>query len=95
MTKRAPSAGCGNVTKVGSTGRQAGRLLLAALAASALQATPRTFDVVVYGATSGGTIAAIAAAHQGRSVALVEPGRHIGDSFRAGWAEPIWTGNKT
>lgn len=42
------------------------------------------FDVVVYGGTSGGTVAAIAAAGQGRSVALVEPGRHVGGMISGG-----------
>lgn len=35
-------------------------------------------DVCVYGATSGGIIAAIEAAERGLSVALLHPGRHIG-----------------
>jgi hypothetical protein len=43
-----------------------------------------SFDVVVYGATSGGAMAAIAAAKQGRSVALLEPGRHIGGMISGG-----------
>ncbi len=46
-------------------------------------ATPMTAqevntDVVVYGATSGGAIAAIQAKRMGKSVVLIEPGRHIG-----------------
>jgi len=35
-------------------------------------------DVLVYGGTSAGVTAAVAAARMGRSVALVEPGRHLG-----------------
>src|SRR4051812_23419393 len=35
-------------------------------------------DVVVYGATPGGFCAAIAAAREGASVILLEPGAHIG-----------------
>ncbi|MFP4167210.1 MAG: FAD-dependent oxidoreductase [Opitutales bacterium] len=35
-------------------------------------------DVIVYGGTSGGVIAAIQAARMGKSVALVEFGRHVG-----------------
>ncbi|HLJ15367.1 MAG TPA: FAD-dependent oxidoreductase [Bryobacteraceae bacterium] len=42
------------------------------------------FDVVVYGATAGGTIAAIAAAKEGIRVALVEPGRHAGGMISGG-----------
>src|SRR2546430_4961816 len=35
-------------------------------------------DVVVYGATSAGVIAAYTAKTYGKSVLLVEPGRHLG-----------------
>ena len=42
------------------------------------------FDVVVYGATAGGTIAAIAAAKEGVRVALLEPGRHVGGMLSGG-----------
>ena len=41
-------------------------------------ATAREFDVVIYGGTSGGITAAIQAATMGRTVALVEPGLHLG-----------------
>jgi len=44
----------------------------------------RNFDVVVYGATSGGVITAVAAAREGASVALVEPGRFIGGMTSGG-----------
>ncbi|MCC6695530.1 MAG: FAD-dependent oxidoreductase [Candidatus Hydrogenedentes bacterium] len=37
-----------------------------------------SYDVVVYGGTSGGVAAAIQAARMGKSVILIEPGRHIG-----------------
>lgn len=43
-----------------------------------------TFDVVVYGATAGGAIAAIAAANEGLKVALIEPGQHIGGMISGG-----------
>lgn len=36
------------------------------------------FDVVVYGGTSGGVVAAVQAARLGRSVVLVEPSQHLG-----------------
>ncbi len=36
------------------------------------------YDIVVYGATSGGIIAAVAAARKGYSVILVEPSSHLG-----------------
>lgn len=42
------------------------------------------FDVVVYGATAGGVITAVAAAREGATVALVEPGRFIGGMTSGG-----------
>ncbi|NDL60509.1 FAD-dependent oxidoreductase [Phytoactinopolyspora mesophila] len=41
-------------------------------------------DVVVYGATSGGVCAAVAAAEAGASVLLLEPGRHVGGMTSGG-----------
>lgn len=48
-----------------------------------------TFDIVVYGATAGGAMAAIAAAGEGMRVALIEPGRHVGGmvSGGLGWTD--------
>ena len=36
------------------------------------------FDIVVYGGTSGGVAAAVQAARMGKSVVLIEPGKHLG-----------------
>lgn len=46
-------------------------------------------DVVVYGATAGGVMAAVAAAREGATVVLVEPGRHVGGmvSGGLGWTD--------
>ena len=44
----------------------------------------RSFDVVVYGATAGGTMAAVAAAGEGARVALVEPRGHVGGMLSGG-----------
>ena len=44
----------------------------------AAAAEPQSYDVVVYGATSGGVIAAVKIARLGKSVVLIEPGRHLG-----------------
>jgi hypothetical protein len=46
-------------------------------------------DVCVYGATSSGVIAAVTAKQLGRSVLLVEPGRHLGgmSSGGLGWTD--------
>lgn len=47
------------------------------------------FDVVVYGATASGVMAAIAAATGGCRVVLIEPGRHVGGmvSGGLGWTD--------
>lgn len=49
-----------------------------------IAATPRAFDVVVYGATPGGIGAAVAAARLGRRVALVEYHNHVGGMAASG-----------
>jgi FAD-dependent oxidoreductase family protein len=49
-----------------------------------LCAESRSSDVVVYGATAGGVIAAVAAAGEGASVTLLEPGRHVGGMVSGG-----------
>ncbi len=48
-----------------------------------------TVDVCVYGATSGGITAAIAAARNGRNVVLIEPSQHLGGmtSGGLGWTD--------
>jgi hypothetical protein len=50
---------------------------------------PMTSDVVIYGGTAGGVIAAVAAAREGLSVVLLEPGRHLGGmvSGGLGWTD--------
>lgn len=42
------------------------------------------FDVVIYGGTASGVIAAIAASKEGLHVALVEPNRHVGGMVSGG-----------
>jgi hypothetical protein len=56
-------------------------------------AASATADVVVYGATAGGAIAAVTAAREGARVLLLEPGRHVGGMVSGGLG---WTdfGNK-
>ena len=44
----------------------------------------REFDVVVYGATAGGAMAAVAASQEGARVVLLEPGRHVGGMLSGG-----------
>jgi hypothetical protein len=60
------------------------RNLLIFLLAMACAHSAERFDVVVYGATSGGTIAAIAAAKEGMRVALLDEGRHAGGMLTGG-----------
>jgi len=57
--------------------------LLLCLAATASAAT-RNFDVVVYGGTAGGVIAAVSAAREGMSTALLEPTAHVGGMVSGG-----------
>jgi len=54
---------------------------------------PMSRDIVVYGATSGGIVAAIQAKTLGRSVVVVEPGRHLG-GLTAGGLGATDIGNK-
>lgn len=46
------------------------------------------FDVVVYGGTAGGVVAAVSAAREGLHVALIEPTRHLGGMVSGGLS---WT----
>jgi hypothetical protein len=67
-----------------------------ALIAAALAISPAAaaeYDIVVYGGTASGAAAAVQAARMGKSVVLIEPGRHIGGltSGGLGWTD---SGNK-
>ncbi len=55
-------------------------LLICSFAACAEE----SFDVVVYGGTSGGVIAAVQAGRMGKSVVLIEPGQHLGGMTTGG-----------
>jgi hypothetical protein len=48
------------------------------------QAATRNFDVVVYGGTAGGVIAAVSAAREGLRTALLEPTAHVGGMVSGG-----------
>ena len=54
-----------------------------AFALTATAAT-RNFDVVVYGGTAGGVIAAVSAAREGLRTALLEPTAHVGGMISGG-----------
>ena len=56
----------------------------ALLGASGAIAAGQSYDVVVYGATASGVVAAVAAARQGARVAMVEPGSHPGGMVSGG-----------
>ena len=47
------------------------------------------YDIVVYGGTSGGVMAAVQAARMGKKVVLIEPGVHLGGltSGGLGWVD--------
>ncbi|UCD30257.1 MAG: FAD-dependent oxidoreductase [Planctomycetota bacterium] len=69
-------------------------LLILLLATGCASLEVREFEVVVYGGTAGGEMAAIAAGQDGASVALLEPGRHIGGMVSGGLGRTD-LGNKT
>jgi hypothetical protein len=58
--------------------------LFTLLFAPGLLAAPHQFDVVIYGGTAGGVIASVAAAREGLSVGLLEPGSHLGGMVSGG-----------
>ena len=68
--------------------RSVAAVALAACCASITFAA-ETYDVVVYGGTSAGAIAAVQAAKMKKSVVLIEPGRHLGGltSGGLGWTD--------
>jgi hypothetical protein len=71
----------------------AGGLLLCSLLSATTQGAPsqverHAADVVVYGGTSGGVVAAVQAARMGKSAVIVEPGRHLGGMTSGGLS---WT----
>ncbi len=45
---------------------------------------PLQVDVAVYGGSAGGVIAAVAAAREGKTVILIEPGQHVGGMVSGG-----------
>lgn len=59
-------------------------ILCAAAVATPVDRPVHRYDVVVYGATAGGVAAAVAAANEGRSVALIEPRYHVGGMTTGG-----------
>jgi hypothetical protein len=68
--------------------------LLCLVGAGVAVAAPQNFDVVVYGGSSAGVVAAVQAARMGKTVVVLEPGRHLGGLTAGGLG---WTdsGSKT
>ena len=60
------------------------RALILFCCVSIASAATHKHDIVIYGGTSSGAAAAIAAARLGMKVALVEPGRHVGGMLTGG-----------
>ena len=61
------------------------RFLLCVLILAPLRSTAaHRYDVVVYGGTAGGVVTAVSAAREGMSVALLEPGNHLGGMVSGG-----------
>jgi hypothetical protein len=59
-------------------------LLSALLPATVRPQRGKEWDVVVYGATPAGIVAAVTAAREGKSVVLLEPGKHVGGMISGG-----------
>jgi len=59
-------------------------VLGSAFALGALGAHATTYDVIVYGGTSSGVIAAVQAAQMGKKTLLIEPGDHLGGMTASG-----------
>jgi hypothetical protein len=68
-------------------------LALVAFLFSALPASAADYDIVIYGGNASGVAAAVQASRMGKTVVLIEPGRHIGGltSGGLGWTD---SGNK-
>ncbi len=59
-------------------------LIMVGLLVGRLVAAEHRADVVVYGGTAGGALAALSVARQGKSVLLVEPSQHLGGMLTGG-----------
>jgi hypothetical protein len=59
-------------------------LLSALYVPNPLRAAEREYDLVIYGGTPGGITAAVQAVGSGKTVVLIEPGRHLGGMTSGG-----------
>jgi hypothetical protein len=99
--RRESAAGRPGIESMNGTGRAAfcrfssiGLAVVLAFAIAVVDAkqsagSTQTFDLVVYGGTAGGVMTAVAARREGLTVALLEPGRHLGGmvSGGLGWTD--------
>jgi FAD dependent oxidoreductase len=58
--------------------RLASLLLMLCLPLNTSAQQPAAYDIVVYGGTAGGVVAAVQARRLGKTAVLIEPGRHLG-----------------
>ena len=66
-------------------GKQLSALVAAAGLALPMPAAERqSADIIVYGASASGVMAAVAAAREGKSVILLDAGRHVGGMVSGG-----------
>ena len=63
--------------------------LVAAVASFSGAQRPPTYDLVVYGGTSAGVIAAVQAQRMGKTVVIVGPDTHLGGLSSGIWDSPI------
>src|SRR5690606_14931417 len=69
-------------------------LALSWLIAGVSAAQPATYDIVIYGGTSGGVAAAVQAKRMGKSVVLIEPSKRLGGLTTGGLGQTD-IGNKS
>src|SRR5687767_8560413 len=76
-----------------AVGLLAALCVLASPVSRADEPVTKSVDIAVYGGTASGVVAAVAAKKEGKSVLLIEPGRHLGGMTTGGLS---WTdfGNK-
>jgi FAD dependent oxidoreductase len=58
--------------------------LLLSITSTAYRQSNKQYDLVVYGGTAGGVMTAVSAAREGLTVALLEPGKHLGGMVTGG-----------
>jgi ribulose 1,5-bisphosphate synthetase/thiazole synthase len=64
-------------------------LLLLVFLCSSSWAAVIECDICIYGGTSGGVVSAVQVARLGKSIVLIEPGRHLGGMMAGGlsWSD--------